>query len=99
MEDQFAWKERGSELGWHVSTIYTAPGGLSNMPGSERGTGAGDRHQRDREEIAEGQPLTEEKKARRRPHRGLQAHQDAEQLARKGPQTGDLEREGKAREQ
>jgi hypothetical protein len=30
MEDQFAWKEWGSELGWHVSTIYTSATGISN---------------------------------------------------------------------
>src|ERR1700730_5149786 len=97
MEDQFAWKERGSELGWHVSTIYTAPGGLSNMPGTERRTGAGDRHQPDRQEIANCQVLTEEKKARGRAHCRLQAHQDAEWLAREAAQGANLPEEGNGR--
>src|SRR5258708_18739975 len=97
MENQFAWREGGSELSWHLSTIYTALARLSNMPGGERGTGAGDRNQRDREEIANGEALGEKNKARRRAHRRLEAHQDAKQLARKAAQRGELEREGNRR--
>ncbi len=81
MDDQLAWREGGSEL-LHVSTIYTALKRVSNMPGSECRAGAGDGHQPDRGEIAKGQPLTQQKEAGRRAHRRLQAHQDAEQVAR-----------------
>jgi hypothetical protein len=81
MDDKLAGREGGSEL-LHVFTIYTAPKPLSNMPGSECRAGAGDGHQPDRGEIAKGQPLTKQKEAGRRAHGRLQAHQDAEQLAR-----------------
>jgi hypothetical protein len=81
MDDQLAWRERGGEL-LHVFTIYTALKRLLNMPGSECRAGAGNRHQPDREKIPNRQQLGEEDKAGQRTHGRLQAHQDAEQLAR-----------------
>jgi hypothetical protein len=53
MDDQLARREGGSEL-LHVITIYTAPKRVSNMPGSEGRAGAGDGHQADRGEVAQG---------------------------------------------
>jgi hypothetical protein len=92
MEHQLTGIEGGSELRWQDFIIVPAPGAsqtprsgdiCGGLPGCRaRGAGAGHHYQGDRDQITRREPLTQEEKARRGSHRGLEAHQDAEDLPR-----------------
>jgi hypothetical protein len=88
--------EGGSELRWQLVLVYPPlvgfkHGGSWNVGGDRpascatRGAGAGDGDERDGKEVDERQPLAQKEKARRRAHRRLEAHQNAEDLARQAP--------------
>lgn len=92
MEHQLTGNEGGSELRWQVFMIVPALGASQTLRSGHicggrrrsrtRGAGAGDHHEADRDQIARREPLAQQKKARRGSHRGLEAHQDAEDLPR-----------------
>jgi hypothetical protein len=90
VEHQLTGIEGGGELRWQDSMIVPALG-ASQTPRSgdicgglrgcrTRGAGAGHHHEGDRDQITRREPLAQKEKARRGSHRGLEAHQDAEDL-------------------